>query len=248
MNDYMNLTLENLENEHLCCAISDKKHQIGVDLKKEWLRERILEGHIFRKLKVQGKVFIEYAPLEKAWCPITGKNFMYIYCLWVAGSFKGNGYGKELLEYAIEDSKKQGKNGICTIVSKKKKPFLGEKKFFQKYGFEVVDAIGEYELLALNFGKDKLQFNELAKKMEIENPELTIYYSQQCPFTANCVKEIEEYANEKKIIIHLIKVDTLEKAKNVPCVFNNWANFKDGKFLSNTLLNKNMLDKLYQKS
>ena len=40
------------------------------------------------------------------------------YCLWVAGSFKGNGYGKELLEYAIEDAKKQGKNGICTMTSK----------------------------------------------------------------------------------------------------------------------------------
>jgi len=35
------------------------------------------------------------------------------------------------------------------------------------------------------------------------------------------------------------EIDTLEKAKNVPCVFNNWANFKDGKFVSNTLLNRN---------
>lgn len=34
------------------------------------------------------------------------------------------------------------------------------------------------------------------------------------------------------------------KAKEVPCVFNNWANFKDGKFISNTLLNKNSFEKL----
>ena len=38
--------------------------------------------------------------------------------------FKGKGIGKELLEYAIKDSKEQGKNGICTLVAKKKKPFL----------------------------------------------------------------------------------------------------------------------------
>ena len=244
MGEFVNITCENLEDEHLCCAISDKKHQNGVNLKKEWLRKRIPEGHVFRKLKAQGKVFMEYAPLEKAWCPVNGENFMYIYCLWVAGSFKNNGYGKELLEYAIKDCQKQQKNGICTISSKKKKPFLGEKKFFEKYGFEVVDTIGEYELLALCFGKEKPQFNENAKKMEIERKELTIFYSEQCPFTNHCVKELKEYAEEKGVKISFEKIDTLEKAKNMPCVFNNWANFKEGKFLSNTLLNKNMVEKL----
>lgn len=245
MSEFVNLTLENLEEEHLCCAISDKKHQGGVNLKKEWLRKRIPEGHIFRKLKAQGKVFIEYAPLEKAWCSVSGNDFLYIYCLWVAGSFKGNGYGKELLEYAIEDCKSQHKNGICTITSKKKKPFLAEKKFFEKYGFKVVDQIGEYELLALSFGKEEPRFNETARKMEMDCKDFTIYYSLQCPFTSNCIKEIEEYAKEKGVDIRLEKVDTLEKAKNVPCVFNNWANFMEGKFVSNTLMNKNMLDKLF---
>src|SRR5574344_328192 len=107
MNEYKTLTLQNIEQEHICCAISDKKHQEGVLAKKEWLKER----HVFRKLNAQGKVFIEYAPLEKAWTPICGKNYLYIYCLWVAGSFKGNGYGKELLEYAINEAKQSGKSG-----------------------------------------------------------------------------------------------------------------------------------------
>lgn len=47
------------------------------------------------------------------------------------GSFKWKGIGKELLEYAINESKEKGKSGICTLVSKKKKPFLGEKKFLE---------------------------------------------------------------------------------------------------------------------
>lgn len=246
MNEYINLTLDNLENEHLCCAISDKKHQNGVESKKQWLKDRIKEGHVFRKLNAQGKVFIEYAPLEKSWIPIVGDNFMYIYCLWVAGSYKGNGYGKELLEYAIEDAKKQKKNGICTLSSKKKKPYLSEKKFFEKYGFKVVDEIGEYELLSLNFGKESPRFNETARKMEIDNSELTILYSPQCPYTINSIKEIEEYMKENNVKIIIEKIDTLQKAKNAPCIFNNWANFKDGKFLSNTLLNKNMVEKLYK--
>lgn len=69
------LTQENIEKEHLCCAIADKKHRTGVNDKRRWLADRIPEGHIFRKLDVQGKVFIEYAPLEKAWIPVTGENY-----------------------------------------------------------------------------------------------------------------------------------------------------------------------------
>lgn len=244
MNQYINLTLENIEREHLCCAIGDPKHQIGVNNKKEWLKDRIKEGHIFRKLNAKGKIFVEYAPLEYAWTPISGNNFLYIYCLWVAGSFKGKGYGKELLEYVIEDAKKNEKNGICTISSKKKKPFLSEKKFFEHYGFKVVDTIGDYELLSLSFKDENPKFNDNARKMEIENKDFTIYYSPECPYTINGINEIKKYAKENNIPINVIKIDTLEKAKKVHCIFNNWANFKDGKFVSNTLLNKNSFEKL----
>ena len=46
-------------------------------------------GHVFRKLNAKGVVFIEYAPLETAWVPVIGDNYYYIYCLWVAGPYKG---------------------------------------------------------------------------------------------------------------------------------------------------------------
>lgn len=247
MSEFINITKENIENEHLCCAIGDKKHECGVQTKKEWLREEINKGHVFRKLNERGKVFIEYSPLETAWVPIEGKNYIYIYCLWVAGSFKGKGYAKELIEYAINDAKKQKKSGICTISSVKKKPFLSEKSFFEKYGFKVVDTIGEYELLALSFDNNNPSFNDNARKMEINDKNFTIYYSPECPYVVHQVDELTEYSKKNGIKINFIKVDTVEKAKNVPCVFNNWANFKDGKFVSNTLLNTNSFEKLIGK-
>ena len=46
------------------------------------------------------------------------------------------------------------------------------------------------------------------------------------------------------IQIDFIKVDTLEKAKNIPCIFNNWAVFKNGKYVSHILLNKQGFEKL----
>ena len=35
MHEYINLTAENIDNEHICCAIWDPKHQCWVDKKKE---------------------------------------------------------------------------------------------------------------------------------------------------------------------------------------------------------------------
>ena len=49
------------------------------------------------------------------------------------------------------------------------------------------------------------------------------------------------------MIINFIKIDTLEKAKNVPCIFNNWANFYKGEFISNTILNAKSFEKLMTK-
>ena len=226
MNQYINLTLENIEKEHICCAIGDKKHQAGVTQKKEWIKNKIKDGHVFRKLDARGKVFVEYESIETAWVPISGSNYEYIYCLWVAGSFKGKGIANELLEYVINDSKEKAKSGVCTLVSKKKKPFLGEKKFFEHYGFKVVDTIGEYELMALQFDNHEIpRFNEQARTMKIEQQDFTVY----------------------NLIINFIKIDTLEKAKNVPCIFNNWANFYKGEFISNTILNAKSFEKLMTK-
>ena len=248
MNEYFNLNLENIDNEHLCCAIGDPKHQDGVDKKKEWIKSKLKDGHVFRKLNARGKTFIEYEPIETAWTPINGKNYMYIYCLWVAGSFKGKGIGKELLEYAILDAKKKGMSGLCTITSTKKKPFIGDKTFFEHFGFKVIDKIDDYELLALSFdNNDVPKFNDNARKMMIEEENFTIYYSHECPYVEYEVHELSNYAKEHNINVDFIEIDSLEKAKNVPCVFNNWANFYHGKFISNTILNANALEKLLSK-
>ena len=248
MNEYINLTIDNIDEEHICCAIGDPKHQDGVNSKKDWIKSKLKDGHVFRKLNARGKIFIEYEPIETAWVPISGDNFEYIYCLWVAGSFKNKGIGKELLEYAINDSKEKGKNGICTLVSKKKKPFLGEKSFFEHFGFKVVDEIADYELLSLSFKEsDTPKFNNNARNMKINNKNFTIYYSNECPYVVYEVEELSNYAKDNNIDLNFIKIDSLEKAKNAPCIFNNWANFYKGSFVSNTILNANALNKLLEK-
>ena len=54
--DFINLTTENLENEHLCCIIRTKNAHPGVEAKRQWLSERLNEGHVFRKLNKKDMV------------------------------------------------------------------------------------------------------------------------------------------------------------------------------------------------
>ena len=54
--------------------------------------------HLFLKSEERGKCFIEYISAENAWNPIVADGYMYINCLWVAGSFKGHGYSTDLLK------------------------------------------------------------------------------------------------------------------------------------------------------
>ena len=112
---FIDLTAENIADQHLCCIIRSKKPHPGVEAKRRWLVDRLPEGHVFRKLDVKEKVFIEYAPLETAWVPVEGDNYLYLYCLWVAGAYKGKGYGRALMEHCLADARDRGKSGICML-------------------------------------------------------------------------------------------------------------------------------------
>ena len=246
--DFTNLTTENLSNEHLCCIIRSKKSHPGIEAKRQWLSDRLKEGHVFRKLNAKATVFIEYAPLETAWVPITGNNYYYLYCLWVTGSYKGKGYGKLLMEYCLADAKEKGKSGVCMLGAKKQKSWLSDQSFAKKFGFEVVDTTDNgYELLALSFDGTTPKFTENAKGQSIASKVLTIYYDMQCPYIHQNVDMIRQYCSTHEIPVDFIKVDTLHKAKELPCVFNNWGVFYKGKFETVNLLDAAYIERILKK-
>ena len=104
--NYIRITKENIDKEHICCAMSGKQSVA----KKEWLRQRFDDGLVFYRSEECGKCFIEYIPAENAWVPIIAPRFMYIDCFWVSGSFKGHGYSNDLLNKCIEDSKAKSRH------------------------------------------------------------------------------------------------------------------------------------------
>lgn len=112
--DYIQITKDNIEKEHICCAMSGKQSV----MKKEWLKQRFAEGLVFYRSTERGKCFIEYIPAENAWVPIQADGYVYIDCLWVSGSLKGHGYANELLQQCVQDAKGRGEKG-CAFYPQK---------------------------------------------------------------------------------------------------------------------------------
>lgn len=244
--EYIRVTKENLEKEHICCAISNNK-DVQVSSKKAWLADRFDEGLVFLKSVERGKCFIEYIPAENAWVPIIADGYMYIDCLWVSGSFKGHGYSTDLLNTCIEDSKEKGKKGLCILAAAKKKPFLADPKFLKYKGFTVCDeADNGIQLWYLPFGTDaeKPQFRDCAKHAHIEETGYVLYYTSQCPFNARYVPVLEQTAKENNIPFHAIHVESREEAQNAPTPVTNYSLFHDGEYITNEQMNDKKFLKL----
>ncbi|MEG6616367.1 YoaP domain-containing protein [Peptococcaceae bacterium 1198_IL3148] len=245
MVEIVDVTKDNLEQEHICCAISNNK-DCQVLAKKSWLAERFDDGLVFKKGNVRGKCFIEYIPAEKAWAPIEAEDYMYINCFWVSGQFNGKGNSNLLLDECIRDSKAKGKKGLVVLSSKKKMPYLSDPKYLRYKGFQLADSADPYyELLYLPFNSEiqKPRFKTTVKNPKIEQQGFVLYYSHQCPFTAKYVPLIESVAKAKNIAFKSIRFETMEQAQNAPAPFTSYSLFYDGEFVTNEILSAKKFEK-----
>lgn len=244
--DYIRVTKDNIEKEHICCAISNNK-DIQISSKKSWLSERFDEGLVFYKSTERGKCFIEYIPAENAWIPVSAGGYMFINCLWVSGSFKGKGYSTDLLDYAVRDSKEKGKTGMCILSSAKKKGFLADPKFLTHKGFSVCDEADngiQLWYLPLKKNSEKPKFKECAKHPKSEGEGYVLYYTNQCPFTAKYVPVVEKTAEEIGVPFRSVHIETKEQAQNAPTPITTYALFYNGEYQTNEILNDKRFLKL----
>lgn len=238
--ELIRLTHENLDKEHICCAISNNKDP-QVSSKKAWLSKRLDEGLVFLRSVERGKCFIEYIPAENAWVPIEAGGYMHINCFWVSGSLKGHGYSNELLDACIADAKAQGRKGLTVISSLKKMPFLSDPKYLAYKGFLVADtAEPNFTLMYLPFEKNAPvpKFREQAKRPHIYENGFVLYYTNGCPFTAKYVPVIEACAEQNGIPFKCIHIESREAAQNAPAAWTNYALFYNGEYVTNEILSE----------
>lgn len=248
--EIITLTPENIEHEHICCAMSDKKSVEAVRLKKNWLKSRMLEGLKFKKMDIKGKAFIEYLPAENAWVPIEAEGYTFINCFWVSGSHKGRGYGKTLLAECESDS--SGRRGVLVIVGKKKMSYLSDKSFFIKQGYQVADCCGaNLELLVKRFDNaSPMPKFKLCAQQGILNSVrgIDIFYTLQCPFTYTYVNLISPIAQLSEYPVRIHQITTKEEAQRHFCPITTYSVFVDGVYYSNQILTISKLEELIKKA
>lgn len=246
---YIQITKNNIENEHICCALGAKQYEKAVNEKKKWLTDRMDEGLVFYRLNERGKVFIEYLPAEMAWIPIYAPNYMYINCLWVSGRYKDNGHAKQLLEKCKADAMASGMDGIVHIVGKKKLPYLSEKHFFEYMGFEMTDQIEPYfDLITLcwNDEASKPSFKRNGKSL-VTKKGIVIYYTAQCPFAVGVLGDLRKIAENKGVPFTTHQLTSKEEAQNAPTIWTTCGLFFDGKFITHEMMSPNKFEKLLTK-
>jgi hypothetical protein len=140
-------------------------------------------------------------------------------------------------------------NGIVTVVATKKQPFMSEKKFFQKQGFEICDTAEPYfELWYKPFNKKAPipKFKPIAKNGICDQKDgLSVYYTDACPFTDYYVNvEMQKIADKKGLKLFIKKLETREQAQNHFVPHTIYSFFYNGKFITQHILNEKYFDKL----
>ena len=236
--EWIQVTAENLDSEHICCAIAGSK-DVSVQSKKAWLRSRFDDGLVFLKGNVRGKCFLEYLPAEAAWAPVDAPDYMFLDCLWVSGQYKGQGNSRLLLEACIRDSKAKGRVGLCVVAATPKKPYLSDPKHLTHLGFQRADTAEPYfELWYLPFSPEvpAPQFRSQVKQPQVSGSGFVLYYTHQCPFTAKYVPLLAQRAGELGIPLKTIHLDSREAAQNAPAAVTNFSLFYGGRFVTHEIL------------
>ena len=234
--NYVRITRDNIDKEHICCAMSGKQSLA----KKEWLKQLFDDGLVFYRSEDRGKCFIEYIPAENAWIPVKADGYLYINCLWVAGAMKGRGYSNDLLNECVRDAKEQGKKGLCILsAAGRKREFLADRKFLEHKGFITADTSDcGIVLMSLPFDENAAppEFKACAKHPKTDEDGFVLYYTDQCPFTCYWVPRVEEAAKAHRIRLKTVHITTKEAAQNTPAPVTTYALFHNGKFVTQGIL------------
>jgi GNAT superfamily N-acetyltransferase len=158
-------------------------------------------------LAINGKVpmgLLECVPIEHALEPITGKNSLFINCMWILPPFWGRNVAKVLIKTFIERAREIGSASVLTYDKENWFETTIEympTDFFKKYGFVETDRDGSRVLLFMDFnGISPPKFIRTVLNSDLNNqkPTVNILCNDQCPWSTFMVKEIQEGIKEIK--------------------------------------------------
>ena len=227
--EIISLIESNLGKVQMFCGHSPT-YKRGYDAKMEWMQARLREGMCYRLLRVNGRNvgMVEYIPGEYAWRGVEAKGYLFIHCFWVIGKNRGHGFGQQLLETCLKDAR--GTNGVAVMVSKTH--WLPTPKFFLKNGFDLADqATPSFDLLVKRFNPEA-PLPRIKQQAQNIPTGLTLYHSDQCPYTQNTPDIVAKVGDQLKISANIIHVDSAKAAQESPSPYGTLTYYYNGKLLT----------------
>ncbi|MFP2997330.1 GNAT family N-acetyltransferase [Spongiivirga sp. MCCC 1A20706] len=233
----ISVTPQNVTEETLFCIKNIKSP--GFERKRKWFEKRYAEGLQIKILKNElDKMvgFVEYVPSDSAWRPIEAANFMFIHCMYIySKSDRNQGYGSLLVNEAINDAKKNGMYGVCTMTSKGS--WLAGKTLFEKNGFSQIAKKDRFELLSLKWdaNAENPKFLDWTSKQTAYNG-WHLLYADQCPWHEKSVEAMINEAKNMGVNLKVTKITTAQEAKNAPSGFGVFNLLHNGRLLEDHYL------------
>ncbi len=225
------------------CFLNQKNE--GYQIKLEWLKKRFSEGLKIKQLYSEEERkcigFIEYIPGEYAWRAVDAEGYIFIHCLWISpNNYKSKGYGSLLIKECIKDAEKEGKYGVAVVTSEG--AFMAGKDLFLKNGFEsVASAKPSFELMIKTLKKGPLPKFRNWKRQLSKYDGLNIIYSNQCPWVARSIKELDEIAKENDLDLKVTELKNAEEAQNAPSIYATFNLVYNGKLLADHYISSRRL-------
>jgi len=230
--EIISLNQENISQYPPKCFLNPKNE--GHQIKLEWIKKRFSEGLKIKLLYLGKKCigFIEYIPGEYVWRAVDAMGYMFIHCIWISpNKNKEKGYGSLLVKECIGDAKKEEKYGVAVITSES--AFMAGKDLFLKNGFEsVTSAKPSFELMVKTLKKGPLpKFRDWEKQLS-KYKGLNIIYSNQCPWVARFIYELDEIVKKKKLKLKVTELKNAKQAQNAPSIYGVFNLVYNGKLLA----------------
>lgn len=220
MSNYTLVTVGSVQDleEHGLFCVKTPMHR-GRVAKSAWLERRFADGlrlELVHTADGEKAGFVEYVPGEHTWRTIEAPGWLVIHCLWVASrKFPYEGMGAALLEACVDDARAQGKAGVAVVSSDG--PWMARRDVFLDNGFELADeAEPSFQLLVRRLdGAPPPRFPRDWDERLKAFPELTLVYTDQCPFIGKAVEELPPVAEEHGTELRLVELDDPAEARRV---------------------------------
>jgi hypothetical protein len=137
------------------------------------------------------------------------------------------------------------------VVVAGRKPYLTDTRFYQHFGFEVVDrTVSGFDLLCHSADESAPppRFGDNAKRSAVSDTEgIHFEYAYQCPFVLDCLRGMSDVGRELGFSVTTRELTTAEEAQSASSPSGTFGAFLYGKLITHELMSRNKFRKTLEK-